>query len=53
MVTASLGKSSRAALENVYAQTCVLLEDLRKDGGDGAFITVDSVIDEIPPPVLN
>lgn len=44
----SLGKSSRAALENVYAQTLVLLEDLRQDGGDGAFVTVHSVIDDIP-----
>jgi hypothetical protein len=48
----SLGKSSRAALENVYAQTSVLLEDLRKDGGDGAFVTVQSVVDAIPPPRL-
>ncbi|KAL1842029.1 hypothetical protein VTJ49DRAFT_6195 [Mycothermus thermophilus] len=45
----SLGKSSRAALENLYAQTCVLLEDLRKDGGDGAFVTVESVVGQIPP----
>ncbi|KAK4241617.1 hypothetical protein C8A03DRAFT_12110 [Achaetomium macrosporum] len=45
----SLGKSSRAALENVYAQTCVLLDTLRKDGGDGAFVTVQSVVDRIPP----
>jgi hypothetical protein len=44
----SLGKSSRAALENLYAQTSVLLEDLRQDGGDGAFVTVQSVIDQIP-----
>ncbi|KAK0728469.1 hypothetical protein B0T26DRAFT_738802 [Lasiosphaeria miniovina] len=44
----SLGKSSRAALENVFAQTVVLLEDLRKDGGDGAFVTVQSVFDEVP-----
>lgn len=46
---ASLGKSSRAALESVYSQTCVLLEDLRQDGGDGAFVTVDSVVAGIPP----
>ncbi len=45
----SLGKSSRAALENVYAQTAVLLEDLRQDGGDGAFVTLDSVVAGIPP----
>ncbi|KAJ9156493.1 SPRY domain-containing protein [Pleurostoma richardsiae] len=44
----SLGKSSRAALENVYAQTSVLLEDLRQDGGPGAFVTIQSVIDDIP-----
>ncbi|KAK3360291.1 hypothetical protein B0T25DRAFT_126601 [Lasiosphaeria hispida] len=44
----SLGKSSRAALENLYAQTSVLLEDLRQDGGDGAFVTVQSVINDIP-----
>ncbi|KAK4121115.1 SPRY-domain-containing protein [Parathielavia appendiculata] len=48
-VLTSLGKSSRAALENVYAQTCVLLEELRKDGGDGAFVTVESVVESIPP----
>ncbi|KAK0635572.1 hypothetical protein B0T17DRAFT_587040 [Bombardia bombarda] len=48
----SLGKSSRAALENLYAQTCVLLEDLRQDGGDGAFVTVQHIIDEIPKPSL-
>jgi Ran-binding protein 9/10 len=44
----SLGKSSRAALENVYAQTAVLLEDLRQDGGDGAFVTIESIINDIP-----
>ncbi|KAM7221104.1 hypothetical protein V8F06_003489 [Rhypophila decipiens] len=48
----SLGKSSRAALENLYAQTSVLLEDMRQDGGDGAFVTVQSVIDAIPKPSL-
>lgn len=47
-LSVSLGKSSRAALENLYAQTSVLLEDLRQDGGDGAFVTVQSVIDQIP-----
>jgi hypothetical protein len=49
---ASLGKSSRAALENVYAQTVALLDTLRKDGGDGAFVTVQNVVDRIPPPRL-
>ncbi|KAL2258188.1 hypothetical protein VTK26DRAFT_8617 [Humicola hyalothermophila] len=48
----SLGKSSRAALENVYAQTSVLLDDLRVDGGDGAFVTIRSVIEDIPPSSL-
>ncbi|KAK3309108.1 uncharacterized protein B0T15DRAFT_491641 [Chaetomium strumarium] len=48
-ILTSLGKSSRAALENVYAQTVVLLDTLRKDGGDGAFVTVQNVVDWIPP----
>ncbi|KAL2143086.1 hypothetical protein VTI28DRAFT_365 [Corynascus sepedonium] len=51
-ILTSLGKSSRAALENVYAQTNVLLEELRKDGGDGAFVTVDNIIRRIPPTTL-
>ncbi|KAM0552484.1 hypothetical protein ACHAPJ_007812 [Fusarium lateritium] len=46
----SLGKSSRAALEKLYAQTDVLLEDLRQDGGEGAFVSVDDVLDGIPRP---
>ncbi|KGQ05676.1 Ran-binding protein 10 [Beauveria bassiana D1-5] len=46
-ILSSLGKSSRAALEKVYAQTSVLLEDLRQDGGDGAFTSVGDVIGEI------
>lgn len=44
----SLGKSSRAALENLYAQTSVLLDELRQDGSDAAFISIQDVIDEIP-----
>lgn len=44
----SLGKSSRSALENIYAQTSVLLEDLRQDGGPGSFVTIQSMLDEIP-----
>ncbi|KAK0387185.1 hypothetical protein NLU13_5498 [Sarocladium strictum] len=44
----SLGKSSRAALEKVLAQTTVLLEELRQDGGDGAFVSVKDLVDEIP-----
>ncbi|AEO55930.1 hypothetical protein MYCTH_2300271 [Thermothelomyces thermophilus ATCC 42464] len=51
-ILTSLGKSSRAALETVYAQTSVLLEELRKDGGDGAFVTIDNVIRQIPPTTL-
>lgn len=44
----SLGRSSRSALETVYAQTSVLLDYLRENGGPGSFVTVHSVIDEIP-----
>lgn len=44
----SLGKSSRAALETLYAQTSVLLDDLRQEGGDGCFVSVKDVVDEIP-----
>ncbi|KAM5369583.1 hypothetical protein ACJZ2D_008942 [Fusarium nematophilum] len=44
----SLGKSSRAALEKLYAQTSVLLEDLRQDGGEGAFVSVDDAWEGIP-----
>jgi hypothetical protein len=43
----SLGKSSRASLEKLYAQTSVLLEDLRQDGGDGAFVSVQDVVDDV------
>ncbi|EPE10197.1 ran-binding protein [Ophiostoma piceae UAMH 11346] len=48
VILESLGKSSRSAFENVYAQTTVLLEDLRPSGGPGCFITVNSVLDDIP-----
>lgn len=44
----SLGKSSRASLEKLYAQTSVLLEDLRQDGGEGAFVSVDDAMEDIP-----
>ncbi|KAI1745068.1 concanavalin A-like lectin/glucanase domain-containing protein [Xylaria scruposa] len=47
-ILSSLGKSSRSALENLYGQTSVLLDYLREDGGPGAFVSVQSVIDEIP-----
>ncbi|KAM0281568.1 hypothetical protein ACHAQH_003437 [Verticillium albo-atrum] len=46
----SLGKSSRSALEEVYAQTSVLLDDLRENGGPGAFVSLQDVIDDIPKP---
>lgn len=44
----SLGLSSRAALETLMAQTTVLLEDLRQDGGPGTFITLRDVLGQIP-----
>ncbi|RYP09656.1 hypothetical protein DL765_008356 [Monosporascus sp. GIB2] len=47
-ILSSLGKSSRSALENVYGQTSVLLDYLREGGGPGSFITIQSVIDDIP-----
>ncbi|PQE25365.1 SPRY domain-containing protein [Rutstroemia sp. NJR-2017a BBW] len=40
----SLGKSSSAALETVYQQTTVLLEDLRETGGPGAMVNIDEYI---------
>ncbi|KAL7949598.1 hypothetical protein V8C42DRAFT_311370 [Trichoderma barbatum] len=46
-ILSSLGKSSRASLETLYAQTSVLLEDLRKDGGPGAFVSLQDVVDSI------
>ncbi|ROT35323.1 SPRY domain-containing protein [Sodiomyces alkalinus F11] len=45
----SLGQSSRAAIEELYAQTSLLLEDLREGGGAGSFISVREVTDAIPP----
>lgn len=45
--TESLGKSSCAALENCYAQTRVLLDDLAESGGPGAFVTLQGIIDEV------
>lgn len=45
----SLGKSSRAALETLYAQTSVLLDILADTGGPGAFVTMKGIIDEIEP----
>ncbi|RDW62743.1 hypothetical protein BP5796_11045 [Coleophoma crateriformis] len=37
----SLGKSSTAALEQLYQQTTVLLEDLAEGGAAGAFVNID------------
>ena len=34
----------------MYAQTSVLLEDLRKDGGPGSFVTIKDFVNEIPQP---
>ncbi|KAF4631991.1 hypothetical protein G7Y89_g6128 [Cudoniella acicularis] len=39
--SAILRKSSSAALEQLYQQTSVLLEDLREGGGSGAFVNID------------
>ena len=45
----SLGKSSRSGLENLYAQTKVLLEEIRSEGGAGAFVTIQhDIIAQIP-----
>ncbi|KAG5982735.1 hypothetical protein E4U55_001453 [Claviceps digitariae] len=44
-ILASLGKSSHASLEKLYAQTCVLLEDIGRDGGSGAFVAVQDVVE--------
>ncbi|KAM4057614.1 SPRY domain-containing protein [Hirsutella rhossiliensis] len=46
-ILSSLGKSSRACLEKVYAQTSVLLEDLRRDGGPGAFVSLQDLMKDI------
>ncbi|KAB5554491.1 CTLH/CRA C-terminal to lish motif domain-containing protein [Coniochaeta sp. 2T2.1] len=48
----SLGKSSRSALETVYAQTVVLLEELREDGGggDGALVAIQDIMDRVTAP---
>lgn len=40
----SLGKSSSAALEQLYQQTTVLLEDLREGGGPGSFVNIDDYV---------
>ncbi|TVY48508.1 Uncharacterized protein LOCC1_G001221 [Lachnellula occidentalis] len=40
-ILSSLGKSSSTALEQLYQQTSVLLDDLRDGGGPGAFVNID------------
>ncbi|TVY65664.1 Uncharacterized protein LSUE1_G007172 [Lachnellula suecica] len=40
----SLGKSSSTALEQLYQQTSVLLDDLRDGGGPGAFVNIDDYV---------
>ena len=44
----SLGKSSKASVERIYAQTSVLLDQLQQTGGDGAFVSIQDVMNEIP-----
>lgn len=39
-VPVSLGKSSAAALEKLYQQTEVLINEISEDGGPGAFINI-------------
>jgi hypothetical protein len=39
-ILVSLGKSSAAALERLYQQTEVLVNEISEDGGAGAFINV-------------
>ncbi|CEJ94716.1 hypothetical protein VHEMI10231 [[Torrubiella] hemipterigena] len=46
-ILSSLGKSSQAALEKIYAQTTVLLEELRTDGGEGAFLSIKDVLEGV------
>ncbi|KAG6123350.1 hypothetical protein E4U13_007266 [Claviceps humidiphila] len=43
-ILSSLGKSSCASLEKLYAQTCVLLDEVGQDGGPGAFISAQDVV---------
>ncbi|KAE8452802.1 hypothetical protein EG329_013074 [Mollisiaceae sp. DMI_Dod_QoI] len=46
----SLGKSSSAALERLYQQTYILLEDLREGGGPGSLVNIDDFIRPKPSP---
>ncbi|KAG9254557.1 uncharacterized protein F5Z01DRAFT_673714 [Emericellopsis atlantica] len=41
------GKSSHAAIENVYSQTSVLLDEARRGGGEGAFVSVNDILENI------
>jgi hypothetical protein len=36
----------------MYSQTVVLLDQLREDGGDSAFVAVQDVMDSIAEPVI-
>jgi hypothetical protein len=42
IVLVSLGKNSSSAIENVFAQTDVLLDIVGKEGGPGALIDLRS-----------
>ncbi|KAJ6018146.1 hypothetical protein N7451_001525 [Penicillium sp. IBT 35674x] len=45
-ILVSLGKSSSAALERLYQQTEVLVNEISEDGGAGAFINVRDYIND-------
>ncbi|KAJ5632162.1 SPla/RYanodine receptor SPRY [Penicillium lividum] len=45
-ILVSLGKSSSAALERLYQQTEVLVNEISEDGGAGAFINVRNYIND-------
>jgi len=47
-ILTSLGKSSRAALETMWVQTEALMERLRPNGHQGAFVSIQDIIDKIP-----
>ncbi|PHH66961.1 hypothetical protein CDD81_5313 [Ophiocordyceps australis] len=49
-ILSSLGKSSRAALEKLYAQTTVLLDDLGINGDVGAFVSMQNVMSHVHGP---
>ncbi|KAJ2901247.1 Ran-binding protein 10 [Zalerion maritima] len=47
-ILVSLGKSKKASLEKMWAQTEVLLESLRPSGEEGAFVALGDVVDRVP-----